>query len=134
MMPDIFCFAQDQLAVIRGLGMLSAVPASHAGSVRSRNVAASVEASEAGGTLYAYPMTADNSFFLFYHKSVIQDVSSLESILEDCESAGKKFYMQVDSGWYQIAFFFGAAVNCHLPYRIPESLTASASAMRMKTG
>ncbi len=118
-LPDIFCFAQDQLAVIRGMGLLSAVPASRAGSVSSRNVAASVAASGAGGTLYAYPMTADNSFFLFYDKSVIQDVSSMESILADCEAAGKNFYMEVDSGWYQIAFFFGA--GCELSFDVSDS-------------
>ena len=118
-LPDIFCFAQDQLAAIRSMGLLGAVPASLAGNVRSRNDAGSVAASEAGGALLAYPMTADNSFFLFYDKSVIHDVSSLEGILADCEAAGKKFYMEVDSGWYQIAFFFGA--GCELSFDISDS-------------
>ena len=118
-LPDIFCFAQDQLTVIRGAGHLDAVPDSLAGDIRSRNDAGAVAASEAGGTLYAYPMTADNSFFLYYDKSVVQDVSSLESILAACEAAGRKFYMEVDSGWYQIAFFFGA--GCELSFTVSDS-------------
>lgn len=117
--PDIFGFPQDQLAVVKQMGKLD--PVSGADSIRSRNSEGAVSAAEVGGVLYAYPMTADNGFFLYYDKSVVSDPSSLESILTACETAGKKFYMQVDSGWYQVAFFFGA--GCDMTFTVSEDGT-----------
>ena len=64
-------------------------------------------------------MTADNGFFLYYDKSVITDPSSLESILASCEAAGKKFYMEINSGWYQIAYFFGA--GCSMSFTVSDA-------------
>jgi arabinogalactan oligomer/maltooligosaccharide transport system substrate-binding protein len=64
--------------------------------------------------MYAYPLTSDNGYFLYYDKSVVTDPSTLEGILADCEAAGKSFYMEINSGWYQTAFFFGA--GCTLTY------------------
>ena len=45
---------------------------------------------------------------------MVTDPSTLEQILADCEAAGKSFYMELNSGWYQTAFFFGA--GCTLTY------------------
>ena len=45
---------------------------------------------------------------MYYDKSVVTDPSSMEAILADCEKAGKNVYMDITSGWYQTAFFFGA--------------------------
>ena len=67
-----------------------------------------------GDTMYAYPMTSDNGYFLYYDKSVVTDPSDLDKILADCEAAGKSFYMEINSGWYQTAFFFGA--GCELTF------------------
>ena len=58
-------------------------------------------------------MTADNGYFLYYDKSVVTDPSTLEGIIEQCEAAGKNFYMDL-TGWYQVAFFFGT--GCQLTY------------------
>ena len=115
--PDIFGFAQDQLVVLKGMGKLD--PVINAAGIRNRNSAGSVSAAEVGGTLYAYPMTADNGYFLYYDKSVVTDPSSMESILASCESAGKKFYMQINSGWYQVAYFFGA--GCSMEFMVSDS-------------
>ena len=117
--PDIFGFIHDQLLTLKSLKLLDPVPASREAAIRSRNAAGSVHAAEVSGKLLAYPMTADNGYFLYYDKSVIHDPSSLESILSDCQQAGKKFYMEVDSGWYQTAFFFGA--GCKLEFTISET-------------
>ena len=119
--PDIFGMVQDQLYSINNLGVLDPIPASDAEIIRSRNVSGSVSAAQINGKLFAYPMTADNGFFLFYDKSVITDPSSMESILRDCEAADRKFYMEIDSGWYQIAFFFGA--GCELEFITSENGT-----------
>jgi arabinogalactan oligomer/maltooligosaccharide transport system substrate-binding protein len=73
-----------------------------------------VGAATVGSTLYAFPMTSDNGYFLYYDKSVVTNPDSLEDIVADCEAAGKNFYFEINSGWYQTAFFFGT--GCELTY------------------
>ena len=111
---DIYGFAQDQLARLVAAGALEVVAPENEEIIAAENDAGSVGAVKLGGTMYAYPMTSDNGYFLYYDKSVVKDPTSLEAILADCEAAGKNFYMEINSGWYQTAFFFGA--GCSLTY------------------
>ncbi len=111
---DIFSFAQDQLARLVAAGALLDVEPGNAEKIAAENDPDSVAAVTLGGTMYAYPMTADNGYFLYYDKSVITNPDSMEDILADCEKAGKSFYMEINSGWYQTAFFFGA--GCELSF------------------
>ena len=111
---DIFGFAQDQLARLVAAGALIDVAPENAEIVAAQNDAGSVSAVMMGDVMYAYPMTSDNGYFLYYDKSVVTDPSTLEADLADCEKAGKNFYMEINSGWYQTAFFFGA--GCTLTY------------------
>ncbi len=111
---DIYGFAQDQLARLVAAGAIAPVPSDIAATVSSDNDAASVAAATVGGTLYCYPTTSDNGYFLYYDKSVVSDPSTVSGILKDCEAAGKGFYMEINNGWYQTAFFFGT--GCTLTY------------------
>ena len=111
---DIFGFAQDQLARMVAAGAVEIVEPANAEAVKAENDAGAVAAVTMGDELYAYPLTSDNGYFLYYDKSVVTDPSTLEGILADCEAAGKSFYMEINSGWYQTAFFFGA--GCTLTY------------------
>ncbi len=111
---DIFGFAQDQLARLVAAGALEEVEPENAKAVEAENDAGAVGAVKLGDIMYAYPMTSDNGYFLYYDKSVISDPSTLEQILADCEAAGKNFYFEINSGWYQTAFFFGA--GCELTF------------------
>ena len=111
---DIFAFAQDQLARLVAAGALIDVAPENAEIVAAQNDAGSVSAVMMGDVMYAYPMTSDNGYFMYYDKSVVTDPTNLEAVLADCEKAGKNFYMEINSGWYQTAFFFGA--GCTLTY------------------
>ncbi|MBQ7582461.1 MAG: extracellular solute-binding protein [Lachnospiraceae bacterium] len=115
---DIYAFAQDQIARLVSAGALEVVAPENEAAVKSDNDAGSVAAATVGGTLYAYPLTSDNGYFLYYDKSVVTDPTSLEAILADCEAAGKNFYMEINSGWYQTAFFF--ATGCDLSYETDD--------------
>ena len=111
---DIFGFPQDQLARLVAAGALEVVEPGNAEIVKAENDAGSVSAVTLGGEMDAYPMTSDNGYFLYYDKSVVTDPTDLDKILADCEAAGKSFYFEINSGWYQTAFFFGA--GCTLTY------------------
>lgn len=108
---DLYVFAQDQLARLVTAGALVEVAPNAAEQIRTQHDPAAVEAASLGGVVYAHPMTADNGYLLYYDRSVISDPTRLESILADCERAGKRFYMEINSGWYQPAFFFGAGAE-----------------------
>ncbi|MDE7251281.1 MAG: extracellular solute-binding protein, partial [Lachnospiraceae bacterium] len=111
---DIFGFAQDQITRLVSAGAVCPIVGDNANFVTSENDAGAANAATVGGTIYAYPMTSDNGYFLYYDSSVITDPTSLEKIVADCEAAGKNFYMEINSGWYQPAFFF--ATGCTLTY------------------
>ena len=110
---DIFGFAQDQLARLVAAGAIEEVAPENIDALSTQNDANSVSAAKVGDKFYAYPMTSDNGYFLYYDKSVISDPSTLEGIIADCEAAGKNFYMDL-TGWYQVAFFFGT--GCTMTY------------------
>lgn len=101
---DVFSFPDDQLNSMVAGGALDEVKNE---SVKSANLEAAVSAASLNGKLYAYPMTADNGYFLYYDKNYFspEDVTTLDSILAICEENGKKFSMELDSGWYLYSFF-----------------------------
>ena len=111
--PDIYCFAQDQLARLVQASALAAPGKKAAEVIAANNDAGSVAAGSVGGTLYAYPMTSDNGYYMYYDKSIIseEDAESLESIIAACEKAGKKFRFALENAWYTASFFM--AVGCH---------------------
>jgi len=111
---DIFCFAQDQFARLVQANALDALGVKASETVKAANDAGTVAAATSGETLYAYPLTSDNGYFMYYDKSVIpeEDVDSLEKLIADCENAKKYFaFEQQTSAWYMASFFF--ATGCH---------------------
>lgn len=106
---DVFAFANDQLYDFVNAGALYEVT-KNKDEVVAANMESAIDAASKDGKLYAYPMTADNGYFLYYDKSVISEeqVKSLDGILEASEAAGKKFFMDVSNGWYIASFFLGA--------------------------
>ncbi len=137
---DIYCFAQDQFARLVQAGALAKLGKAAAEEVINANDPSVVAAAKAGDELYAYPMTADNGYFMYYDKSVIPDadVDSLEQLIADCEAAQKYFAFEMNSSaWYSAAFFFatgcvsewetdssGAYISIHDTFNSPEGLIA----------
>ncbi len=103
---DVFAFANDQLYDLLSADALYEVTLNK-DEIVAANVAGAIEAASSGDHLYAYPMTADNGYFLYYDKSVISDeqVKTLDGILEAAKAADKKFFMDVSNGWYIASFF-----------------------------
>ena len=123
---DVYAFASDQLTDLVNAGALQSVDEmdealqAYAGKsvadIESANSADSVEAATMNDTLYAFPMTADNGYFLFYDSSVLseEDVASWDSLLAAANEAGKKVGMTLASGWYNASFFYSAGFTTGL--------------------
>lgn len=122
---DVYGFAQDQLARLVAAGALSAPGGTFLTNIQNNNDAGSVGAATLDGKVYAYPETSDNGFFLYYDKSVVSDPSTLEGVLEQCAAAGKNFYMDIQSGWYSVAFFFATGAECYYEYDTEGSVTGA---------
>ena len=68
---DVFAFADDQVAALAAAGGLD--PIADSTEIRNASLPAAVEAASVEGTLYAYPLTADNGYFLYYNKAYFSD-------------------------------------------------------------
>lgn len=108
---DVFSFPSDQLNKLVDAGVISQVAFKDA--VTEANAEETVKAGTLKDTLYAYPETNDNGYYLVYDKSVVSDeqAQTLEGILEACKKAGKKFIMNAGDGYYACTFAFTAGVK-----------------------
>lgn len=102
---DVFTFADDQLNALAAAGALD--PIENADEIVSKNLTSAVEAATVNNQLYAYPLTADNGYFLYYNKHYIteEQVKTLDGILEAAAANGREFTMDWSSAWYVYSFY-----------------------------
>ena len=102
---DVFAFADDQVSALAAAGGLD--PIEDSAAIRNASLSAAVEAASVGDSLYAYPLTADNGYFLYYNKAYFseEDIQSLEQMLDLAAQAGRLVTMDWSSAWYVYAFF-----------------------------
>ena len=105
---DVFLFADDQLVDLVKADALYEVTR-NTDAIIAANTPGSIRAASYDGTLYGYPMTSDNGYFLYYDKSVFtdDDLTTLDGILAAANAAGKKVHMDISNGWYLASFFLG---------------------------
>lgn len=110
---DVYFFAQDQLARLVTAKAISKLPDSAKNTVVADNDTVSVAAATTSGDVYAYPATSDNTFFLYYDKSVLSatDVTDLDKIVEKCKGASRYFYMDLANAWYNASFFYAVGAQ-----------------------
>lgn len=121
---DIYCIAQDQLARVVHSNLLATLNSASVEAITSQCDEDSVAAATIGNTVRAFPLTADNGFFMYYDKRYVAEehIGSLEDIIADCEAAGKNFSMNLtkDGGsWYAASFFY--ATGCESEWVTDEN-------------
>lgn len=111
--PDMYCFAQDQIARLVQGGALAPLGSAAAATVKAENDAGSVGAATVGDKIYAYPLSSDNGYFLYYDSSVIsaEQAKTWEGIIEACKAAGKKIGYNTSEGWKGSGFYFAQPVG-----------------------
>lgn len=102
---DVFTFADDQLNALAAAGALD--PIENADEIKNKNLSSAVDAATVNDHLYAYPLTADNGYFLYYNKQYFSEeqVKTLDGILKTASANGKLFTMDWTSAWYVYSFF-----------------------------
>lgn len=102
---DVFTFADDQVSALAAAGALNAIQ--NADDIKQNNLSVAVDAATVRNTIYAYPLTADNGYFLYYNKRYFsnEDIQTLDRILDVAAENGKLFTMDWSSAWYVYSFF-----------------------------
>ncbi|MBQ7954189.1 MAG: extracellular solute-binding protein [Lachnospiraceae bacterium] len=108
---DVFAFANDQIQSLVDAGALQ--PVQDVDTVTKNNVAGSVSAATINNTLYAYPFSADNGYFLYYNSSLLseEDVQSYDNLLAAAEKLNKKVGHVLNSGWWLGGFYHAAGFH-----------------------
>ena len=111
--PDVFSFASDQINKLYTGGALARLGGAIEAEVKNANTPDSVDAATltVGGVdmLYAYPMTGDNNYYVYYDKRVYSDPSqlgTLDNMIATAKAAGKNVHFALTNGWYLSSFFF----------------------------
>ncbi len=110
---DVFVFPDSQLDELANAGALQEITLDTETVIEDNGgqESSSVKAAMKDGKLYAYPMTTDNGYFLFYNKEYFpleQDTATLDRMMEIAGDRQKKVTMAIDEGWYLYSFFAGA--------------------------
>lgn len=111
---DVFAFADDQLGALAAAGIL--MPIENSEQIRAENLSSAVKAASVNNVLYAYPITSDNGYFLYYNKAYLteRDVQRLDTILNIADQSGRYFTMDWSSAWYVYSFFGGTGMTVGL--------------------
>ena len=119
--PDIYCFAQDQLARLVQANALAKPGKAAQEFITNNNDAGSVSATKVAGDIYAYPLTSDNGYYMYYDTSIIteEDAKDLAKLVAACETNNKKFRFALENAWYTASFFF--ATGCHHNWTTDEN-------------
>ena len=117
---DVYSYINDQIGKLINGDALAQIAGARLERVRAANSAASMQSATAtvdgSEGVYGMPYT-DNTFFLYYNKSVLSetDVQSIEGILSKC-TGGKQFAYPMADGWYNSAFYFGKGLGFEVRY------------------
>ncbi len=117
---DIFSFPNDQLTQLVNGDALTRIGGDRLQRLKAQNPQSAVDSAtvtRAGNDeVYGIPYT-DNTFFLYYDKSVLsaEDINSIDGILSKC-SKDKKLGFLVSDGWYNSAFYFGKGLGYEVTY------------------
>jgi arabinogalactan oligomer/maltooligosaccharide transport system substrate-binding protein len=117
---DVFSCPNDQLGKLINGDALTRIAGDRLTRVQQANSAGAMDSvtMNVNGTegVYGMPYT-DNTFFLYYDKSVLSetDVQSIDGILAKCSSS-KQFAYPMTDGWYTTAFYFGKGLGYEVQY------------------
>ena len=111
---DIFCFAQDQLSRLKVAGALAKLNSNYVNALESEMSEDAINAARINNDVYAFPITSDNGYFLYYDRNVISDeaAKNMTTLLQACKAAGKTLnYEARSNGFYAASYFM--ATGCY---------------------
>ncbi len=113
---DVFQFPTDTLLRAVQAQAIAEVPALLQGQINDENMEDAVANTKVDEKIYAYPMTSDNGYILFYDKATFteDDVKSFEGLLDKAKEKSATVLMALDNAWYNAGFFYAAGCDIKL--------------------
>lgn len=117
---DVYSCINDQLPKLINGDALAKIAGDRLERIKQANAEGAMDSvtikSKDGDGVYGIPYT-DNSFFLYYDKSIFSetDVKSFDGILAKCTDK-KQFAFPMADGWYSTSFFFGKELGYKVTY------------------
>lgn len=110
--PDVYEFASDKITGLYQKGALAKLTATQSKWVKDNNNDLGYDLATFNGSVYAYPYTGDNTYYLQYDKSKLttEDVKSIERILEVANEENLKLGYNIKEAFWggAMMFTFGA--------------------------
>ena len=124
---DVCSVADDQLNDLYSAGCIAEVASIFAANVEAENSEEAVEACSKDGTMLAFPKSSDNTYVLYYDKSVFDedDVASFDALLEACQENNTSLFFPITNAWYNTSFFFTAGCTIDLTDDVQTATFAS---------
>ncbi len=123
---DVFFFESGNYASMKEKLYLQELDAATTAKIKERDGANADSIIDANsGLAWAFPVTADNGYFLWYDKTFFNEteVQSLDTMLKKINDANegkadkdqKHFVFTYDDGWYETSWFIGG-LKCELDW------------------
>lgn len=130
----VYTFANDMMANLINLGALAPVLGDNLAWSEENNIEAAVEATYMGGKSYAYPLQADNGYYMYYNKDAFKDTAVWDSATNGLkadytfrdlyaaldEKGGKwadgKVTWSIGDSWYTSGVFFSVGGDYKVTY------------------
>lgn len=117
---DLYFFEGGQLVDMVKNNLLQPLAgnyASYATDVKARDEKTWVDLATSNNNVYAFPATADNTWFMWYDSEYFtnaDDLKSLDAMVVKAKADNKQIMFKYNDGWYLTSFFFGA--GCTIDY------------------
>ena len=111
--PSLFASVDDHLTALAiDTRVAAKIPSATAEQIKETTVDSAVTSASVNGELYAYPISVDNGYFLYYDTDFFSasEVGTLEGMLEKAAAQNKQFLMDMPNGYYSASIFLSPEV------------------------
>ncbi len=89
----------------------------YAENVKARDTQSWIDVATKDDVIYAFPASADNTWFMWYDGDYFtdpNDLKTLDGMIAKAKADNKQIMLDYNNGWYNVSFFFAA--GCYIDY------------------
>lgn len=136
--PDLYSFACDKTVGLVAAGALAAVPEADVTDMNKNLTKAAVESATLAGTVYAYPWTTSNGYFMYYDSSIVSETEAatldLDGWIKKAKDNNLKLAFPFKTAWYAIGTMTSFGASWSVTYDQSGKATASSSNFNSDAG
>ena len=125
--PDVYAFASDKIGELYKKGALAKLAGLNEKFVEDNMTSFAVEVSSFADGVYAYPMTADNTYYTQYDASQLSaaQVENIEDMLDAAHELGKKVAYNLPEAFWGGAAMFTFGADYEINYDADGNVTST---------